>query len=123
MLDFAEIHFYLISYYTRTETHRERICGTLYENPTAISIRIIAAKKPKHSLLCAENDDVLSVCERLRVLRLRAGLTIDEVAKAVGIGRRTLMNYELGRVGKMKQRTLEKLFELYQKVDCSQWKS
>lgn len=55
----------------------------------------------------------MSIGERLRVLRLRAGLKIDEAAKAVGIDRGTLMNYELGRVGRMKLTTLEKLFDLY----------
>lgn len=64
-------------------------------------------------MLCAINFEELSVSERLRVLRLRAGLKIDEAAKAVGIDRGTLMNYELGRVGRMKRSTLEKLFDLY----------
>lgn len=77
-----------------------------------VSIRIIAAKKPRDSLLCAESLDELNVGERLRVLRLRAGLKIDEAAKIVGIDRGTLMNYELGRVGRMKKVTLEKLFLL-----------
>ena len=83
------------------------------DNSTAVSIRIIAAKKPRYSLLCAENIESLKVGDRLRVLRLRAGLKIDEAAKAVGIDRGTLMNYEHGRVGRMKLTTLEKLFDLY----------
>ena len=91
----------------------ERDCSKFRENSTEVSIRIIAAKKPRDSLLCAENFEELSVSERLRVLRLRAGLKIDEAAKAVGIDRGTLINYELGRVGRMKRSTLEKLFDLY----------
>lgn len=93
----------------------ERDCGDFCDNSTAISIRIIAAKKPRDSLLCAEKLDTLSIGERLRVLRLRAGLKIDEAAKAVGIDRGTLMNYELGRVGRMKRSFLDKLFLLYGK--------
>ena len=113
MLFLSEVHFNLVSYYTPTETLRKQDCGNLCDNSTAVSIRIIAAKKPRDSLLCAENIDELSVGERLRVLRLRAGLKIDEAAKAVGIDRGTLMNYELGRVRRMKRSTLEKLERLY----------
>lgn len=109
----AKVHFYLVSYYTPTETLCGRDYGDFPDNSTSVSIRIIAAKKPRDSLLCAENIDALSIGERLRVLRLRAGLKIDEAAKAVGIDRGTLMNYELGRVGRMKKVTLEKLFLLY----------
>lgn len=103
----------MVSYYTSTETLCERDCGDFPEYSTSVSIRIIAAKKPRDSLLCAENIDALSIGERLRVLRLRAGLKIDEAAKIVGIDRGTLMKYELGRVGRMKLTTLEKLFDLY----------
>ena len=102
-----------VSYYTPTETLCEQDYGNFPQNSTAVSIRIIAAKKPRDSLLCAENIDALSIGERLRVLRLRAGLKIDEAAKAVGIDRGTIMNYELGRVGRMKRSTLVKLFDLY----------
>lgn len=103
----------MIIYYTPTETLCEWDCGDFPENPTAFSVRIIAAKKPRDSLFCAERLDELTVGERLRVLRLRAGLKIDEAARAVGIDRGTLMNYELGRVGWMKQTTLNKLERLY----------
>ena len=103
----------MVSYYTQTETLCEQDYGDIPDNSTSVSIRIIAAKKPRYSLLCAENIDSLSIGERLRVLRLRAGLKIDEAAKIVGIDRGTLMNYELGRVGRMKLTTLEKLFDLY----------
>ena len=109
--NFDNIH--LVSYYTPTETLCKRDYSKFRENSTEVSIRIIAAKKPRDSLLCAINFDELSISERLRVLRLRAGLKIDEAAKAVGIDRGTLMNYELGRVGRMKRSTLEKLFDLY----------
>ena len=69
-------------------------------------------KKPGYSLLCAENEDGLSDGQRLRVLRLRAGLTIREAAEMVGICRHTLMNYECGRT-KVKAEVLEKLELLY----------
>lgn len=60
------------------------------------SVRVVGAKKPEDSLLCACDVDTLTDCERLRVLRLRAGLTIRQAAEAVGICRHTLMNYENG---------------------------
>ena len=41
-------------------------------------MRIVRGKKPEYSLLCAEADDKLSDGQRLRVMRLRAGLTIRE---------------------------------------------
>ncbi len=77
------------------------------------SVRIICGKRPEYSMLAAAEPDKLSFGERLRVMRLCAGLKIDEAAKAVGIGRRTVMNYELGRVEIMKQGTVEKLMALY----------
>ena len=77
------------------------------------SVRIVHGKKPGYSLLCAENDDGLSESQRLRVMRLRAGLTIREAANMVGICRHTLMNYESGRT-KVKVEVFEKLERLYQ---------
>ena len=108
---FDNIH--LVSYYPPTETLCKQDCSKSRENSTEVSIRITAAKKPWDSLLYAEKLDTLSIGERLRVLRLRAGFKIDEAAMAVGIDRGTLMNYELGRVGRMKKVTLEKLLLLY----------
>ena len=61
------------------------------------SVRIVHGKNPGYSLLCAEATDELSNGQRLRVMRLRAGLTICEAAEKVGICRHTLMNYESGR--------------------------
>lgn len=60
------------------------------------SVRVFGAKKPEDSLLCACDVDTLTDGERLKVLRLRAGLTIRQAAEAVGICRHTLMNYENG---------------------------
>ncbi|MBD5130925.1 MAG: helix-turn-helix domain-containing protein [Ruminococcaceae bacterium] len=78
-------------------------------------MRIISAKKPSYSLLCSEDIDTLSIGERLRVMRLRAGLTIEQAAQAVGVERRCVMNYELGRVKHMKKDVLSKLYTLYEK--------
>ena len=74
-------------------------------------MRIVHGKKPGYSLLCAENDK-LSDGQRLRVMRLRAGLTIREAANMVGICRHTLMNYESGRTA-VKRNVSEKLQLLY----------
>ena len=107
MLDFAKVHFNLIIYYTLTETAN----NSLYVG----SVRIISAKKPSYSLLCSEDTDELTIEERLRVMRLRAGLTIEQAAQAVGVERRRVMNYELGKIKHMKKDTLAKLFKLYEK--------
>ena len=77
------------------------------------SVRIVHGKKPGYSLLCAENEDGLSDGQRLRVMRLRAGLTIRKAANMVGICRHTLMNYENGR-NKVKTEVFEILERLYQ---------
>ena len=77
------------------------------------SVRIVCGKKPGYSLLCAEATCELSDGQRLRVMRLRAGLTIREAAENVGICRHTLMNYESGR-NKIKADVFEKLEYLYQ---------
>ncbi len=77
------------------------------------SVRVVHGKKPGYSLLCSENKDVLSGGQRLRILRLRAGLTIREAAEKVGICRHTLMNYESGRT-KVKAEVFMKLQHLYQ---------
>ena len=61
------------------------------------SVRIVCGKKPGYSLLCASETGELSDGQRLRVMRLRAGLTIWVAANMVGICRHTLMNYERGR--------------------------
>lgn len=76
------------------------------------SVRIISAKKSSYSLLCSETPDELPIGEQLRVMRLHAGLTIEQAAQAVEVGRRCVMNYELGKVKHMKKDTLAKLFEL-----------
>ena len=77
------------------------------------SVKVVRAKKPEYSLLCAENEDWLSDGQRLKVLRLRAGLTIREDAEMVGICRHTLMNYESGKT-KVKAEVFEELECLYQ---------
>lgn len=76
------------------------------------SVRLVHGKKPGYSLLCAENEDELSDSQRLRVMRLRTGLTIRKSADMVGICRHTLMNYESGRT-KVKADIYEELEYLY----------
>ena len=71
-------------------------------------MRIVCGKKPGYSLLCAENEGELSNGQQLRVMRLRARLTIREAAERVGICRHTLMNYESGWT-KVKRNVSEKL--------------
>lgn len=97
----------MVIYYTSTETK--------LAIQTACTVRIISAKKPAYSLLCSEDIDNLSVGEQLRVMRLRAGLTIKQAAQAVSVERRCDMNYELGKVKNMKSDILAKLFTLYEK--------
>ena len=82
------------------------------------SVRIVHGKNPGYSLLCAEATDELSNGQRLRVMRLRAGLTILEAAETVGICRHTLMNYECGRT-KVKAEVIKKLQHLYQTLSSS----
>ncbi|MBP0984662.1 MAG: helix-turn-helix transcriptional regulator [Oscillospiraceae bacterium] len=77
------------------------------------SVRVVRGKKPGYSLLCASETDELSDGQQLRVMRLRAGLTIREAANMVGTCRHTLMNYESGR-NKIKADIFEKLEYLYQ---------
>ena len=76
------------------------------------SVKVVGAKKPEDSLLCACDVDTLTDGKRLKVLRLRAGLTIRQAAEAVGICRHTLMNYESGR-SEVKAAVFERLTRLY----------
>lgn len=104
----------MVSYNTPTETISDLQnsafrCG---------SVRVVYGKKPGYSLLCAENEDSLSDGQRLRVMRLRAGLTILEAAETVGICWHTLMNYECGRT-KVKAEVIKKLQHLYQTLSSS----
>ncbi len=48
-------------------------------------------------------------------MRLCNGFTIDEAARAIGVNRGTIMNYELGGVKRRKQETLRRLYDLYLK--------
>ena len=106
--------FYWISNNTPTETillsenggNRSFRCG---------SVRVVRGKKPEYSLLCAEAADKLSDGQRLRVMRLSAGLTIREAAKMVEICRHTIMNYEGGRTI-VKAPIKKKLVFLYQSL-------
>lgn len=75
-------------------------------------VRVVGAKKPEDSLLCACDTEELTNGERLRVLRLHAGLTIRQAAELVGICRHTLMNYESGRA-KVKPAVRERLVRIY----------
>ena len=75
-------------------------------------MRVVRGKKPGYSLLCAEATDELSDGHWLRILRLRAGLTIREAAEMVGICRHTLMYYENGRTP-VTTEFFKKLLNLY----------
>ena len=76
------------------------------------SVKVVGAKKPEDSLLCACDVGTLTDGERLKVLRLRAGLTIRQAAEAVGICRHTLMNYESGK-SIVKPAVYQRLTRLY----------
>lgn len=89
--------------YISTRTYSAFWCG---------SVKVVGAKKPEDSLLCACDMDTLTDGERLKVLRLHAGLTIRQAAEAVGICRHTLMNYESGR-SEVKPEVRERLTKLY----------
>lgn len=107
VLYLAEVHFYLVGYYTLAETLNE----PLY----AGSVAIIGTKYPADAVLCSSDFKKLTLGEQLRVLRLKAGLTIEQVARSVGVGRRCVMGYELGKVKHMKRDTVAKLLKLYKK--------
>lgn len=89
--------------YISTELYSALWCG---------SVKVVWAKKPQDSLLCACDVGTLTDGERLKVLRLRAGLTIRKAAKAVGVCRHTLMNYESGK-SIVKPAIYERLVRLY----------
>ncbi len=93
------------SYYTPTET----VDNSLFVG----KVRIISAKKPSYSLLYSKNIDTLPLGEQLRVMRLRTGLTIEQAARAIGVERRRVMNYELGKVKRMEAEVVSRLFVLY----------
>ena len=80
-------------------------------------VRIISAKKPAYSLLCSTEADTLPINEQLRIKRLQAGLTIKQAAQAIGVERRRVMNYELGKVKRMKPNIVTKLLELYNETN------
>ena len=79
------------------------------------SVRVVRGKKPEYSLLCAEADDKLSNGQQLKVMRLRAGLSIREAAEMVKICRHTLMNYKGGRTI-VKAPIEKRLVRLYQSL-------
>lgn len=89
--------------YISTELYSAFWCG---------SVKVVRAKKPEDSLLCACDGTTLTDGERLKVLRLRAGLTIRQAAEMIGICRHTLMNYERGSA-KVKPAVYEKVVRLY----------
>ena len=76
------------------------------------SVKVVGAKKAQDSLLCACDVDTLTDGERLKVLRLHAGLTIRQATEAVGICRHTLMNYESGK-SIVKPAVYQRLTRLY----------
>ena len=68
-----------------------------------------------NALLCSKNIDTLTLGERLRVMRLRTGLTLEQAARTIGVERRMVMNYELGKVKHMKAEIVSRLITLYNK--------
>lgn len=88
---------------------------TLGEPLYAGSVNVIGTKNPADAVLCSLDFEKLTLGEQLRVLRLKAGLTIEQAARSVGVGRRCVMEYELGKVKHMKRDTDAKLFKLYKK--------
>jgi len=111
VLHLAEVHFNLVSNYSSTET-----ILNIYKNKNlalwCASVRIVAAKKSADSLLCGSDLEKISDGELLKVLSMRAGFTISQAAKTVGICWQTLMNYESGRT-KVKGEVLERIVGLY----------
>ena len=51
--------------------------------------------------------------ERIRELRLRNNLTLDDVAKYLGVGRQAIYKYEHGTVTNIPLDNLEKMAELF----------
>ncbi len=64
-------------------------------------------------MFCAKDVNEMTECEKLRAMRLRRGITIEEAANAVGISRHTVMNYELKENFKRKKRIVEALINFY----------
>ncbi|MGN0679134.1 MAG: helix-turn-helix domain-containing protein [Oscillospiraceae bacterium] len=64
-------------------------------------------------MLCSTEYSTLTTGKQLRGMCLRSGLTLSEAAKIAEIGKRTLMNYELGRVKRMKPQVIERLIKIH----------
>ena len=112
MLDLEKVHFYLVSNNTPAET----IFSSENYSPAPVyggAVRVVCCKFPQDSVICSEHSDSLTEGERLRVMRLCAGFTIDEAAGVIGVDRGTIMNYELDGFRRMKRETLHKLYKLY----------
>ncbi len=106
------MNFYLVSNNTPAKT----IFSSENYSPAPVyggAVRVVCCKFPRDPVICSERSDSLTVGERLRVMRLCAGFTIDEAARAIGVDKGTIMNYELGRVRRMKRETLHRLYSLY----------
>jgi transcriptional regulator with XRE-family HTH domain len=54
-----------------------------------------------------------SLAERLRIFRARAGLTVLEAAKRIGVDRHTLRRLELGEVSEPEYATVKKIAQFY----------
>lgn len=59
-----------------------------------------------------KDDANLKFCEKIKSLRIKNKMTQDEVAKYIGVGRTTVVNYEHGRI-KPTIENLKKLSELF----------
>ncbi len=84
-----------------------------------ITKRFVQYKYPEDTELAGKSSadiEQFPLGLQLRYYRLRAKMTIDEAAILAGIDRCTLMNYERGMTRRMKQRTVERLVEIYTKT-------
>lgn len=54
----------------------------------------------------------MTIGERINSRRLELDLTLEDVGKALGVNRSTVMRYESGKTQRISQRTLAKLAEI-----------
>jgi len=77
------------------------------------SVEIVRCKHPGDSMLCAKDITKMTEGEKLRAMRLCRGITISEAAKAVGVSRHTIINYELKDGLNRKKSIVEALINYY----------
>ena len=78
--------------------------------------RFVQYKYPDDTELAGKSSEEierLALNIKLRWLRLRAKMTIEETTHIACIDRCTLINYENGKTTRMKQRIISRLTEIY----------